>query len=98
MASICLTKELIAHGRTVEQIREAIGADWLIFQDIEDLLKSSNRGNPKIKRFDTSVFDGEYITGDIDKQYLENLEKLRSDTAKNITEHSNAIIEMHNDN
>ncbi len=92
------TKELIGHDRTVEQIREAIGADWLIFQDIEDLLKSSNRGNPSIKRFDTSVFDGEYITGDIDKDYLENLEKMRSDTAKSDVKQSNAIIEMHNDN
>ncbi len=92
------TKELIGHNRTVEQIKEAIGADWLIFQDIEDLLKSSNRGNPKIKRFDTSVFDGEYITGDIDKKYLQNLEKLRNDNAKNGVEQSNAIIEMHNDN
>ncbi len=92
------TKELIGYNRTVEQIREAIGADWLIFQDIDDLLKASNRGNPTIKRFDTSVFDGEYITGDIDKDYLENLERSRSDTAKSDTEQSNAIIEMHNDN
>jgi amidophosphoribosyltransferase len=92
------TKELIGHERTVEEIKYAIGADWLIFQDIEDLLKSSNRGNPKIKRFDTSVFDGEYITGDIDKQYLQNLEKMRSDNAKNSSDQANAIIEMHNDN
>ncbi len=92
------TKELIGHNRTVEEIRLAIGADWLIFQDIDDLLKSSKRGNPKIKRFDTSVFDGEYITGDIDKNYLDALEKSRNDNAKNIIEESNAIIEMHNDN
>ncbi|MFV1982332.1 MAG: amidophosphoribosyltransferase [Thiohalomonadales bacterium] len=92
------TKELIAHDRTVEEIKQAIGADWLIFQDIEDLLKASNRGNPKIKRFDTSVFDGEYITGDIDKKYLSNLEKIRNDNVKSTTEQSNAIIEMHNDN
>ncbi|MFV2060313.1 MAG: amidophosphoribosyltransferase [Gammaproteobacteria bacterium] len=92
------TKELIGHERTVDEIKTAIGADWLIFQDIEDLLKSSNRGNPKIKRFDTSVFDGEYITGDIDKEYLQNLEKMRNDNTKNSIEQSNAIIEMHNDN
>ncbi len=92
------TKELIGHNRTVEEIRLAIGADWLIFQDIDDLLKSSKRGNPKIKRFDTSVFDGEYITGDIDKNYLEALEKSRNDNAKNIIEESNTVIEMHNDN
>ncbi|VAW93065.1 Amidophosphoribosyltransferase [hydrothermal vent metagenome] len=92
------TKELIGHNRTVEEIRQAIGADWLIFQDIDDLLKSSKRGNPEIKRFDTSVFDGKYITGDIDKNYLEALEQSRSDNAKSTIEESNAIIEMHNDN
>jgi amidophosphoribosyltransferase len=74
--------ELIAHGRTDAEVEELIGADWLIFQDLEDLVAASSEGNPAIKRFECSVFDGQYITGDIDSNYLKNLEENRSDTVK----------------
>lgn len=74
--------ELIAHGRDVAEIAQAIGADWLIFQDLKDLIETASEGNPNIKRFDTSVFDGEYITGDIDQDYLDSVEALRSDDSK----------------
>ena len=75
--------ELIASHRTVDEIREIIGADRLIFQDLEDL-KNAVRTNkvPEVTEFDCSVFDGVYVTGDIDEQYLDALEKSRSDLAK----------------
>ena len=58
--------ELIAHGRSDEEVGELIGADWLIYQDLEDLIASASEGNDSIKRFECSVFDGEYVTGDVD--------------------------------
>ena len=75
--------ELIAHGRTDDEVGEIIGADWIIYQDLEDLISSGAEGNEDIKRFECSVFDGNYITGDVDKAYLERIENLRNDAAKN---------------
>jgi len=74
--------ELIAHGRTDEEVCELIGADWLVYQDLEDLVSSSRDGNPEIERFDCSVFNGEYVTGDVDARYLETLHELRNDDIK----------------
>jgi amidophosphoribosyltransferase len=74
--------ELVAHGRTVEQVRELIGADRLIFQDLEDLIAAAREGNPLIENFDCSVFDGRYVTGDVDEAYLNALEQRRNDAAK----------------
>ena len=53
--------ELIAHGRSEEQVCEAIGADWLVYQDLEDLTRAVEKGNPSIEGFDASVFTGQYI-------------------------------------
>ncbi len=75
-------KEFIADGRTVEEIAEAIGADWLIYQDLDDLVDAVRRGNKKISHFDCSCFDGKYITNDVNASYLEHLDQLRSDNAK----------------
>lgn len=74
--------ELIAHGRTEDEVREAIGADKLIYQDIADLIEAVGQGNQSIHQFDTSCFTREYITGDIDEAYLERIEALRNDSAK----------------
>lgn len=74
--------ELIAHDRTEEEVQKLIGADWLIFQDLPDLIAASQEGNPDIKQFECSVFDGKYITGDVDAKYLRALEKSRNDKAK----------------
>ncbi|MDW6003451.1 amidophosphoribosyltransferase [Vibrio mangrovi] len=74
--------ELIAHGRDNDSICRQIGADALIFQTIEDLVAAVGIGNPNISRFETSVFNGEYVTGDIDQTYLDYLEAMRSDDAK----------------
>src|SRR5690606_16585558 len=76
--------ELIAHGRTDEEVQALIGADWLIFQDLPDLIAASAEGNPEIERFDCSVFDGQYITGDVDEAYLQKLEQARNDAVKEV--------------
>ena len=74
--------ELIAHGRTDDEVGELIGADWIIYQDLQDLIDSGTEGTEGIKRFECSVFDGNYITGDVDKAYLDRIEALRNDSAK----------------
>jgi amidophosphoribosyltransferase len=74
--------ELIAHGRTEEEVCKLIGADWLIYQDLADLIDAARRGNPKITQFDSSCFDGKYVTGDVSRGYLEHIEQLRNDNAK----------------
>jgi amidophosphoribosyltransferase len=90
-------EELIAHGRSEEQVGEAIGADWLVFQDLEDLVDAVRRGNPDLARFDCSVFTGEYVTGDVSGGYLEQLSAQRSDGAKQKRREEEAqIIELHN--
>jgi amidophosphoribosyltransferase len=75
--------ELIAYGREIEQISDLIRADGLIFQDISDLVDAVRELNPEIKRFETSVFDGNYITGDIDNAYLQRIDNMRNEESKN---------------
>jgi len=75
------TYELIASGRTEEEVAEVIGADWLIYQDLEDLIASAQEGNPEIKNFEISIFNGEYPTS-ISNEYLQDLEASRQDTKK----------------
>ncbi len=96
--------ELIAHGRSVEEVAAEIGADWLIYQDIDDLVACAREGNPDIEQFDCSVFDGQYITGDIDSEYLEELHERRNDANKRVTEqnlqsvkHESAVVDLYND-
>jgi amidophosphoribosyltransferase len=74
--------ELIAHGRTMEEVAEAIGADLVIFQTLEDLVASVRGLNPSIEEFECSVFSGEYATGGVDQAYLDHLESIRSDNMK----------------
>lgn len=78
--------ELIAAGRTEAEIQQAIGADGLIYQDLEDLIECVTAGNPELEHFETCCFSGEYVTGDINQQYLQQLELQRSDKAKQHTE------------
>ncbi len=75
------TDELIAHHRTVEEIREQIGADGLIYLDLEDLVSVSREGNKLIEKFESSVFDGVYLTGN-ESLYLTKVAKTRNDDAK----------------
>ena len=88
--------ELIAHNRTTEEVAELIGADWLIYQDLHDLVDAVSEGNPKLKRFDCSVFDGDYITGDVNEAYLGKIERARNDAAMATGDQGNAVIELHN--
>ena len=74
--------ELIAHNRTEEEVCAAIGADKMIYQDLDDLIEAVRRGNTSIKHFDTSCFSKEYVTGDVDDHYLEHMESLRNDGAQ----------------
>ncbi|MBL4568056.1 MAG: amidophosphoribosyltransferase [Porticoccus sp.] len=76
-------QELIAHDRTTEEVAALIGADRLIYQDLDDLVDSAKEGNLEIDRFDCAVFDSHYVTGDVDAAYLKKLEEERSDSAKN---------------
>jgi len=75
-------KELIATGRTDEQICREISADRLIYQDLEDLKASVLKANPAIQGFDASCFDGHYITGDITPEYLNQIELARGNKPK----------------
>ena len=76
------TTELIAHQKDEDQIAEYIGADWLVYQNLEDLIRSAKEGNKEIANFETSIFDGEYLDDQVSSDYLKNLEVLRSDSNK----------------
>ena len=76
------TTELVAHQRTEKEIEAFIKADWLIYQNLEDLVSSAQVGNEEIKQFECSIFTGKYVTDDIDDKYLQDLEELRSDKSK----------------
>ncbi len=69
--------ELVAHNRSVDEICKEIGADKLIYQDLEDLISAVREGNSNIKEFDTSCFNGEYVTKGVDSEYLDNLSNTR---------------------
>ena len=73
--------ELVAHDRSIEDIEKLLGCDWLIYQDLEDLEVAVREGNPQLSHFDSSCFNGEYVTG-IDPGYFERIKQSRSDEAK----------------
>jgi len=90
-------EELIAAGRSTEEVCQLIGADRLFYQDLPDLVDSIRKGNPEIQSFDTSVFDGQYVTGDVNQAYLSQLAQQRSDSAKQNREGTyRGIIDVHN--
>ena len=86
--------EFVAHNKTENEICQSIGADKLVYQDLEDLIWSVQQGNLDILQFDCSCFDGKYITNDIDNNYLKTIEALRSDDAKekNMTNENSELI------
>jgi amidophosphoribosyltransferase len=87
--------ELIAHGRSEEEVREAIGADRLFYQDLDDLIEAVRKGNPRLQRFDCSVFDGNYVA-QLSDGYLEALDRLRNDASKRKREKDSAGIDLYN--
>jgi amidophosphoribosyltransferase len=74
--------ELVASSRSEEEVAKLIGADWLVYQDLEDLVQACLHHDSDIKGFDTSCFSGQYVTGDITVEYLARLQEQRSDEAK----------------
>ena len=75
-------EELVAHERSDEQVAQYIGADWLLYQSIDDLKTSTHEGNPHVQDFECSAFDGKYVTGDIDEAYLARVSTARNDMSK----------------
>ncbi len=73
--------ELVAHGRSEQEVEALLGADWLVYLDLPDLEAAVAEGNDALTCFDASCFTGKYITG-LDDGYLEALEASRSDDAK----------------
>jgi amidophosphoribosyltransferase len=69
--------ELVAHGRTEQEVAREIGADLLIYQDLEALKRAVRAANPKLGEFEASCFDGRYVTGDVTPEYLAALAGVR---------------------
>ena len=88
--------ELIAHNRSTQEVADLIGADWLIYQDLPDLIDAVGGGKVKIENFDCAVFDGKYVTGDIDAFYLNKIEQARNDSNKSKSHAVSAIIDLYN--
>ncbi len=76
------TNELVAAGRSDAEVGKLIGADWLVYQDLDDLVAACQHDDAQVKEFDTSCFSGEYVTGDVTPEYLDRLQAERSDAAK----------------
>lgn len=79
-------KELIAHGRSAQEVAERIGADALIYQNLDDVYRAINdsrlAGVDVFERFEDAIFTSNYVTDDVDQDYLQRLELLRNDSAK----------------
>jgi amidophosphoribosyltransferase len=90
--------ELVANNRTEEEVGRIIGADRIIFQDLDDLINAVlKKGKTDIQQFDTSVFDGKYVTGDVSSNYLHQLELLRNDKAKSSSQAADrTILDLYN--
>lgn len=88
--------ELVAHNRTVEEVRVAIGADRLIYLDLASLIEVAQKENPSIRQFDAAVFDGIYITGE-EQAYLESVALARADKDHTEThQEKHHLIDLHN--
>jgi amidophosphoribosyltransferase len=91
------SKELVAFERTEDEIAKVIGADRVIFQNLEDLEQSVSQFNPALTSFDMSVFNGSYVTGDVTQTYLKRLESERNDEKKDGEKGADTdVIGLHN--
>ncbi|KAJ3069594.1 amidophosphoribosyltransferase, partial [Podochytrium sp. JEL0797] len=88
-------QELIAYNKTEKEVAVELGADEVIFQDLDDLIHSIQKFNPNLKGFDVSVFNGCYVTGDVDEKYLNDLEASRTGTLKKMAS-TGEVIGLHN--
>ncbi|VCU70386.1 Amidophosphoribosyltransferase [Pigmentiphaga humi] len=73
--------ELIAHGRTDEEIARVIGADALVYQDLDAMRQAVSDMNPSLTQFESSCFDGHYVTGDVTPEYLDHIERRRNNSS-----------------
>jgi len=87
--------ELIAHGRDPDQVADAIGADRVLYQSLDDLVASVRKGNPRLMSFDCSVFTGRYVT-EVDASYFQSLEARRNDSSKATREQASTVLDLHN--
>jgi amidophosphoribosyltransferase len=87
-------QELIAHNRSESEIARIIGADWLIYQDLDDLIDAVQKGNRAITEFDCSCFNGKYVTRTIDSDYLDRVRDTRSDSVKDNGDESLNVVGM----
>ena len=67
--------ELIAHGRTIPEANTALGADYLVYQEVEDMKAAILEGQTAVTDLEMSCFDGRYVAGRVDEEYLEWVEK-----------------------
>ncbi|MDG2228938.1 MAG: amidophosphoribosyltransferase [Gammaproteobacteria bacterium] len=88
------SSELIASGKSEEELAGFIGADWLIYQTLDDLIEAVKFDETGVQAFDTSCFSGEYVTNDISQKYLKSLESKRSDDAIRESEQLRKQIEI----
>ena len=89
--------ELVAHGRTVEEIRQSIGCDALIYQDVEGMKKAVGSLNHKLAGFDASCFDGVYVTGDITADDIARLNSSRPGAQEGDEDSSRLALPNHVD-
>lgn len=89
--------EFIANGRSIEEINATIGSDRLFYQTLEDLIDVTRQPTSTVEGFDSSCFDGVYITGDIDDAYLQRLDDQRNDAAKSASDPDASGIDLHNE-
>jgi amidophosphoribosyltransferase len=87
-------QELLATGRTVNEIAREIGADAVFFQELDALIEDVRSLNPAIERFDASCFDGVYITGDVTPEYLAQIESSRHDGETRGEESSQSQLDL----
>jgi amidophosphoribosyltransferase len=90
-------QELVAHNHTVEEIRQIIGCDALIYQDVDGMKRAIGSLNPAIKDFDASCFDGVYVTGDITLDDIERLNANRVGGDENQEDTSRLALPNHED-
>ncbi len=86
--------ELIAHNRTEQEIAALIGADWLVYQDLDQLVGTIQAERPSMTKFDLSCFNGQYVTGDVDRVYLDRVENERNDSAKTKQQMEDTLLDL----
>ena len=88
------SSELIASNKSEEELAKFIGADWLLYQTLDDLIESVRFEDSEVKDFDTSCFSGDYVTNDVTQTYLQKIELQRNDAAQSKQEKERKQIEI----